>query len=122
MPKVTVLLLPVKDKTMQNYDDDLEIFSLFFSDDLSKIKCTATRTTLNITWQAIERNVFKNGSQGYRLTVWRISNETKIIKKDLNHSSNHYFLKKLGKTICLLLLCQSKLLAQAQNCSLQGLL
>ena len=73
----------------------------FFSDNLSKIKCTATSTTLNITWQAVEKNVFKSEIQGYRLTVSRISNETDIIKRNLNHSSNHYFLKDLGKTICL---------------------
>ena len=73
----------------------------FFSDNLSKIKCTATSTTLNITWQAVEKNVFKSEIQGYRLTISRISNETKIIKQNLSHSSNHYFLKNLGKTICL---------------------
>jgi len=62
---------------------------------LSKINCTATNTTLNITWQAINRNVFRNGIQGYRLTVWSITNKTEILRKDLNHSSNHYFLKNL---------------------------
>lgn len=64
--------------------------------DLSKIKCTATNTTLNITWQAVEKNVFKSGIQEYRLTVSRILNETEIIKpKNLIHSSNHCFLKDL---------------------------
>ena len=86
---------------MHNHVDNLESF--LFSDDLSKIKCTATSTTLNITWQAVEKNVFKGGIQGYRLTVWRILNETEIIKlKNLIHSSNHYFLKNLGETIWLL--------------------
>ena len=76
--------------------------SFFFFFYLSKIKCTATSTTLNITWQAVEKNVFKSEIQGYRLTVWRILNETEIIKqKNLIHSSNHYFLKNLGKTFCL---------------------
>ena len=85
---------------MHNHVDNLEI--VFFSDDLSKIKCTATSTTLNITWQAVEKNVFKTEIQGYSLTVWRILNETKIIKqKNLIYSSNHYFLKNLGKTFCL---------------------
>lgn len=90
-----------KSKTMHIHVDNLGSF--FFSDDLSKIKCTATNTTLNITWQAVEKNVFKSGIQGYRLTVSRILNETEIIKpKNLIHSSNHCFLKDLGRAICLL--------------------
>ena len=94
------LISAKKSKTMHNHVDNLEI--VFFSDDLSKIKCTATSTTLNITWQAVEKNVFKTEIQGYSLTVWRILNETKIIKqKNLIYSSNHYFLKNLGKTFCL---------------------
>ena len=77
--------------------------SFLFSDDLSEIKCTATNTTLNITWQAVEKNVLKNEIQGYRLRVWSILNESEIIKqKNLSRLSTHYFLKNLGKTICLL--------------------
>ncbi|KAL9950396.1 hypothetical protein ACROYT_G042884 [Oculina patagonica] len=61
--------------------------------ELSKINCTATATTLNITWQAIRRNVFKTRSHGYRVTVSR--ERTQIVKVYLHNSTNHYFMNDL---------------------------
>ena len=92
---------------MQYYTFDCtRIFFMFYclslsSDELSKINCTVTNMTLNITWQAASRNIFtKESHNGYRITVW--TNKTKFVEENLHYSTKHYFLKDLGKTVRLL--------------------
>ncbi|KAJ7378594.1 hypothetical protein OS493_021893 [Desmophyllum pertusum] len=74
---------------------DYEVKRAFQSqmNELSKITCKATDTTLNVTWQDIKRNVFNKGRQWYKVAFWR--NKKRIREDHLDYSTNHYFLKDL---------------------------
>ena len=61
------------------------------------VKCSTTATELNVTWKNMINGTFKNGTCGYQVVVWR--NNERVEVKNLNSSSNQYFLNRLGNYV-----------------------
>lgn len=77
-------------------------FVLFFqliTDELSKIHCAATATTLNVTWKVINRKLFQIKKTTNRITVWRNKTHAQVLNKVLDYSTDQYFVENLGKYI-----------------------
>ena len=61
------------------------------------MKCSTTATELNVTWKNMIKGTFKNDTRGYQVEVRR--NKEHVEVKNLNSSSHHYFLNRLGNYV-----------------------
>ena len=61
------------------------------------VKCSTTATELNVTWKNMIKGTFKNDTRGYQVEVRR--NKERVEVKNLNSSSHHYFLNRLGNYV-----------------------
>ena len=61
------------------------------------VKCSTTATELNVTWKNMIKGTLKNDTRGYQVEVRR--NKERVEVKNLNSSSHHYFLNRLGNYV-----------------------